>query len=259
MLRTQRSCTKNTTTLHVLLCLLCSLQITFTTGIEVLLSAAPNIPPYLLDDNHGGIELDIIKLAFQTQGHKVRTTKINSNTIIVNQNNPTNEKHLYLSDSFISYEDIVISLQSKKLSLTKTQQLTSHSIIAFPTASIVLGNAFNEISIYNPTYQEDHIINQITALYTGATDFILTDKNHFQQTLDILKNKNLIPPINLNLPISEHKLYPTTTYKLATNSKRIRDDFNHGLTTTKSLNTYHQVWQHYIHSQHFIKEQPALE
>jgi len=102
-------------------------QITNIQAKDITLATNKSIQPYIIEQNQSGIQLDIVRQAFDTIGYKVTTLIFTCNLIakrMLNKsavdaivNAPNNSVDNYLSDPVIYYQNVAINLTERQVKL----------------------------------------------------------------------------------------------------------------------------------------------
>ena len=211
-----------------------------------------SLEPYIIHKSNTGIELDIIKTVLKKAGYSLKVTylpflriplylkdkKIDAATTI---NEASGIKHVYYSDSHIFYQNVVVSLKSKHLNITKVSDLKGLKVIAFQNANKYLGKEFKEVIPKLKFYQE--LANQklqVKLLFAKRVDVIILDVNIFKYIRQHLKN------IDTKQAVTISKVFPKTYYKVGFLDKKVRDKFNIELRKIKKDGTYNKLFKKYI-------------
>lgn len=218
----------------------------------VKIGAILYLKPYMFE-NDSGIEADIVREAFAFEDYQVafyyepnaRTRhsynrNIFDGVLTVNELYPDMEGSFF-SDPYITYQNIIVSLDKRNLTIEKISDLQNVGLIAFQQASIILGKEFKNIVKNNEFYSEiPNQESQIKMLYMGRTDSILIEKNIFKYYRNHLKG------IPIDIKIRNHYLFPLIHYQVAFHKKELRDAFNRGLKKLKENGRYKAIIQSYI-------------
>jgi polar amino acid transport system substrate-binding protein len=224
-------------------------------GKEVRIAFTKSMPPYLYENDNRGIELEIIRAAFKSQGinlapydniHYVRASKLlkrkRIDAVVSNLNNQSykNEStEIFDSTSTLSYMDCAISLAGKKFDYKNMSTFEKNTIWAFKSAKEVLGPDFKKAVLQNPNYTENYEQkNMIHMLVKKRVDIVISDRNIFSKTmLDSIGNKPHL--------FQFKKLIPKTPRNLKFHDKTLRDKFNKGLKQIKKNGTYNEIIKKY--------------
>lgn len=210
--------------------LLVSFFVTANDTIDIVVGLAK--PPYVLENNKEGFELDLVrsvlsKIDLEPNYILVpfgRSQKmLNSPNIdaLLTTNRRIIEDVSSLSDTYIIYQNVVVSLASRELQINSIEDLSKYSIAAFQSAHNVLGEKFALAAERSPMYtQVPRQESQIELLYKGRIDTILLDINIFNHFRKKMRNK--FGDIEVNV----HKIFPKTPYKIAFKDKSLIEPFN---------------------------------
>ena len=229
-------------------CILLS-QTTFAQ--ELKLAYGLSTPPYVISKNDSGIELDIVKEAFALSNITVkpiyvplaRLTKqieldeIDGSVTIMES---LGLKNVYYSDTYITYENIAVSLKKNNLKILSISDLRNKDIITFQNAKIYLGNEFKQAVSQNHNYYEFYDQKkQVKMLFKNRIQVIVLDRNIFayykEHSIEKFEEEVVI-----------HKIFPANKYKIAFKNPKIRDKFNLGLKEIKSTGKYEQIINKYL-------------
>lgn len=206
-------------------------------------------PPYVFQDSNTGMELDIVRHIFQSQGYAIephymplvrvpRNLQKQEIDVALTASEALSLKHMYFSDTYITYQNVAVSLQSKKLSIKSTQDLAQYTVVAFQNATQYLGESYHHAVARNPTYSENpDQEQQVRMLFAQRCDVAIMDINiflHYQQQLGATQAVDI------------HPLFPPNHYKAAFISQSLRDTFNQGLAKLRDSGTYAQIQQQYL-------------
>jgi polar amino acid transport system substrate-binding protein len=221
----------------------------FTIGVGL------SLEPYIISKNDTGIELDIIKLALKNSGYKqikikylpflrvtssLKNKKIDAATTI---NEYSGLKNVYYSNTHITYQNVLITLKSNKVDITKLDNLKDLKIVAFQNAHKYLGKQYKQLIPTMKFYQElaDQKL-QVKLLFAKRVDGIILDINIFKHIKTLIKDVD----IDTNSKINIIKIFPKTNYKVAFLDKTIRDKFNIELNKIKKNGIYDKIFLKYI-------------
>lgn len=215
------------------------------------------IPPYVIKETNQGIELEILREAFDVTDHIVninylplaRTfTQLDAGEIdgVINIKKGM-IKTVYYSDEVITFRNCAISLAKKGYpDSINLSFLKGKYIIAFQRAPTILGADFAAIAHGNDKYEEvADQEKQVTRLFLDRrADFIIME----EQIFNFYRKKILLDRIigrQSELPVRFHYIFPPTRYRFAFRQKEIRDAFNHGLKTIRANKKYSQIITRY--------------
>lgn len=206
-------------------------------------------PPYVFQDSNTGMELDIVRHIFQSQGYVIephymplvrvpRNLKKQEIDVALTASEALSLEHMYFSDTYITYQNVAVSLHSKKLTIESTQDLAQHAVVAFQNATKYLGESYHRAVEHNPKYSENpDQEQQVRMLFAQRCDVAVMDINiflHYRQQLGATQAVDI------------HPLFPPNHYKAAFISQSLRDTFNQGLAKLRDSGTYAQIQQQYL-------------
>lgn len=230
--------------------ILLGVSLAYSETIKVAVGLA--LPPYVLSETNDGIELDIVKEALIRKGHKIDIQYLPFARVVASMKSgdvdaamtileSSGIDNAFYSDSHITYQNVVVSLTSKKLKINSIKDLADKDVLAFQNAKLYLGEDFKNMMDKNNKYREiAQQESQVAMLFIDRCDVNVIDINIFKYYKD-KTNK-----ANTSLPIVFHEIFPQTDYKMAFKSKKIRDDFNLGLAELKKDGTYNKIVKKYI-------------
>jgi len=178
-------------------------------------------PPYVIQKNNTGFEIELVRNLLANMG---KTTKFVYTTFerspkmlgvkeidaIMTVNNKTFPHPSQLSNIYINYQNVAISLKSKHLKINSIDDLAPFSIASFQNSQKVLGKQFAQIVQKSPLFlQVIHQNQQPTLLLKGRVDVVIMDKNIFNyyiQNMEITE---------LESKFTFHPIFPISPYKMA--------------------------------------------
>jgi polar amino acid transport system substrate-binding protein len=146
-------------------------------------------PPYIMPSTHSGFEIELITDVFKDLNHDVnfvymsydRTVEMSKRKqvdVILPLNEGSGVQTQYLSEVYVSYQNVALSLKGKNLSIKKLKDLSQFSIVGFQSAAAVLGTDFSAAVENSPLYIEmADQSRQLELLFSGAVDVIIMDVN----------------------------------------------------------------------------------
>ena len=216
-------------------------------------------PPYMYDRSSGkGLEEALVRRALLKRGFKLsevrqvpseRGQKILLDTPEIDFSvgvNEDTEDGLFYSDKFIKYENVAITRKSDQIDISSLEDLKKHRVLALRGASKVLGDRFEQIfsSQSKPkTYQE--IVDQRLQhkqFFKKEAEVIIVDENIFKWYVNQYKNK-----YEADQEYVIHKIFSEPTWvKVSFRDKRLRDEFNLGLSELKKNGSYSELIESFL-------------
>lgn len=194
-----------------------------------------NKPPYVIADGHTGFELELVRSIFAELGHTIvpiyvpfgRTPRLfneDSNVIALTMNHFHDIAPESLTMPYVVYQNTAVSLADKSLKINSFADLTAHSVAAFQTASLVLGEDYANAVNRNPHYLElADQGRQVSLLLLGSVDVLIIDTNIFYYLRSQI-------PTSLQLDVDTHTLFKPTSYSAAIKDDALRQGFNRVLS-----------------------------
>lgn len=200
--------------------------------------------PYVIQADDSGFEVDLIrnilkemgnstKFIYTTFGHSSKMFKIKEVDAIMTTNKTVFSDQLKLSDVYITYQNIAISLKEKNLTINTIKDLANYSIASFQKAEKLLGPDFADAVEQSPLYFE--VANQSqqpTLLLKKRVEVLVMDKNIFKYFTRDLSNEDR------NMLFTFHQIFPGTDYRIAFKNKKYLNLFNETLAKYKQTNDY---------------------
>jgi len=219
---------------------------------ELLVSVAKGLPPYIIAEQNQGVELDIVREALALKGHSIKTVYLPIKRVssffekgkvdaALTVNESSSLKNALYSDSYITYQNVVIGLAERNLKVETLKDLDRYSLIAFQYATQYLGKDFAAMAKRNAKYSEraDQKL-QISLLFSKRTDLVVMDINIYRYY------KKLETFVDTSHPVSIFKLFTPSNYKVAFRDKAILEDFNEGLRMLRVSGRYQEIIRSYI-------------
>lgn len=210
-------------------------------------------PPFIIEKNGAGLQLDIIREAFTAVNHSVSFSHIPLGRSISAFNRfnvdgivtlPVNYQHpdIYISKPYVKYQNVAVSLSSKNFVLNSIQDLTGKNVIAFQNAKKFLGDEYNASVSLSTDYREiADQMQQIKMLFSHRTEVIVLDVNIFKffvkSNVDELYNK----------AFTIHYIFDEREYAAGFDTKQQRDLFDRGMALIKEQGIYQLVLDRYLH------------
>jgi len=210
------------------------------------------LPPYIMQGTDNGVDADIVRSALAAEHYTLKLEYVPFARVSVSMANktadaafPINEASgvtgVYYSDSHISYQNVVVALKSRGLTIRSPSDLAGLRVVAFGEAPNYLGPEFAAMAKANKNYYE--IADQeaqVKMLFKDRTDAVVMDINIFKYFRQNIKD------MDVSQDVTFYKIFPPTPYKVAFTSKEVRDKFNEGLKAIKASGKYAAIFATYI-------------
>jgi polar amino acid transport system substrate-binding protein len=249
-----------------ILCLLLLL----VNGIAVATTANPlhigvsfAIPPYVIQEEDRGIEVDLLRATFQSPEYELHIhylplargfQMLESGKLdgIINVRpgmiDASIIHQIYYSQPVITFHNQLITLSNRwpEGSLTRMDQLTNLKLLAFQRATLILGQEFATVVAHAPYYAETAKQPlQVRQLLRGRIDGAVMEARVFNYYLRQAQNSGQFLDHELAQPIARHALFPPTVYHFAFRDAVVRDHFNNRLEELQHNGGYQKILARY--------------
>ncbi|MDM7862213.1 transporter substrate-binding domain-containing protein [Alteromonas sp. ASW11-36] len=208
-------------------------------------------PPYVFGANDTGVELDIVRHIFKPLGYEIqpiyvpfgRTPSELRNQradigLTLNKWHDINQE--WLTEPYIAYQNFAISLTKNNVEVSRIADLNSYSVVAFQSATIVLGPEYANAVKGRENYLElPEQQRQVTLLLRGNLEVAVLDQNIFRYFYSIAE------PELQGQAITYHSLFPKSPYAAAIPDVELREYFNQRLTTMFANGSYQALLDKY--------------
>lgn len=221
-----------------------------TSQIELIAGLAK--PPFIIEENGKGMQLDIIREALSTESYSVNFLHIPLGRNITSYQRlnldglitlPNNYEHpaMYLSSPYITYQNVAISLTENKFIINKISALANKSVVAFQHAKKFLGDDYSNAISFAIDYQEQaNQIKQIEKLFLRNTEVIILDINIFKHFIKTTNDKRFQKPFRV------HYIFKPRHYSAGFRDEALRDKFDHGIKRMKDDGSYQKIIDNYL-------------
>lgn len=210
------------------------------------------IPPYVIEGDNRGIELDLLKEAFADSGYEPsfeylpleRTFRLFESgklDAIINVR-PGMVDPLFLTRPVITFHNRIFSLRT----ISTLDDLHSKRVTAFQRARIILGGEFATMANQNPHYEEvAKQQGQVHQLMRGRVDAVVLEERVFYYYLDQLIATAQAGERYERNQVSQADLFPPTVYHFAFRSADALKLFNARLEAMKKDGSYQRIFEVY--------------
>lgn len=212
------------------------------------------IPPYVIQEQGRGIELDLLRAAFDGSEYRLdfqylpleRTFRMLADgklDAIINVK-PGMLDTAFLSRPVIRFRNQVFTLPP--FTLMSLDALATMRVTAFQRATRVLGPDFAAMAARNPRYEEvAKQQTQVRQLLLGRVDAVIMEERVFHYFLDRLQPQPAGAPHATRAQILTHSLFAPTLYHFAFRSAAVRDHFDRALLAMRADGRYEQIFADY--------------
>ena len=210
-------------------------------------------PPYVIQTDDSGYELDLIRNVLKAMGkeatfvytqfgHSTKMLDVEGVDAVITTNSKVFSDVTQLSNNYITYQNIAISLKRNNIELNEIKDLEKLSIASFQKANKVLGKDFADAASKSPTFLKIADQSQQTQLLLkGRVDVLIMDINIFKYfILELNMNNNDIERL-----FTFHPIFPETHYRVAFKNKTYIPLFNNMLAKYKESDKYLVLRKHY--------------
>jgi polar amino acid transport system substrate-binding protein len=206
-------------------------------GVRIAFNNA--LAPYAIEATANGIEIDIIREALRRQGCKLVPVFLpfvrfgfalaeNKVAAVATINEHSGIRAAF-SEPYIEYHNVAVTLASRRLALTRIDNLKGLKVIAFPGAARSLGDEFRRFATNNPRYREDQKqLSHNRLLYNGGVDVAIAERTIYAYLDSQLAHGKYA---ERKAPVDMHSLFAVNRYQVGFRDRALRDSFNRGLAS----------------------------
>ena len=211
---------------------------------ELVVAVGLAKPPYVIQTNDSGFELDLIRnilkkmgksieFVYTQFGHSAKMLEVKEVDAVMTTNKSVFSDSSKLSDEYITYQNVAISLKNSNLTINTIEDLSNYSIASFQNANKVLGQDFADAVDKCPLYlQIADQSNQPMLLVKNRVEVLIMDKNIFKYFTGELNIKDM------DTRFTFHQIFPETNYRMAFKNKEYVKIFNDILAQYKQTDEY---------------------
>jgi polar amino acid transport system substrate-binding protein len=218
---------------------------------ELVIAVGLAKPPYVIQSDNSGFELDLIrqivkKMGKSTQfiytqyGHSSKMLEVKEVDAVMTTNKSVFADMTKLSDEYITYQNVAISLKKNNLIINSNEDLANYTIASFQKADKVLGQSFASAVDKSPLYMKiADQSQQPMLLLKNRVEVLIMDINifmYFTRQLGVNDTNTLF---------TYHAIFPKTNYRIAFKNKDNVKVFNEALAQFKQTDEYLQLKQNY--------------
>ncbi len=197
-------------------------------------------PPYVIEENNSGFEIELLKDVFALMEHEVQLiyVPLGRSHYMIKQGKIDVAMTLsprldiapaVMSDSYISYQNVAISLKGRGINIKNVAELKNYSVVGFQNASLFLGDEYFKATKSSPFYIElPDQKKQVEMLLLGRADVVVMDVNIFNYLSMEKFGKSHMENVDV------HKLFDATHYHLGFFDIALKNKFNQALVEYKN-------------------------
>lgn len=225
-------------------------------GAVVTMAFGDRIPPFCFPEDDSGIELEVIGEALAFRGHILKAFYFPFARVPLAFKNRTVDAAMtdagedmrpfgaYYGDSAVVYDNVFITLRSRKLQIHSPADLRGLTVISFQGAAKRYPKWLDAVVQAGKFYEQNDQSIQVRTLNLGRYDVVLSDRTIFryftrQTEYELGKELN---------PVEEHEFTEIRPedYRPLFRDPKIRDDFNAGLKKLKASGRFRQIYDKYL-------------
>lgn len=200
-------------------------------------------PPYVIKEGNTGFELELVREVFKGMGlsvnfiytpygHSLNMLAVEGVDAVMTTNDRVFAPS-QLSDVYITYQNIAVSLKNNDFSISSIAELSNYTIASFQKAKKVLGPEFASAAVKSPLFMEiSEQQSQTSLLIKKRVQLAVIDKHIFSYYLEQQK---------LTEEFTIHNIFPSNPYCVAFKDPENIERFNQSLKTFFSSNKYHDL------------------
>lgn len=209
-------------------------------------------PPFIIEENGAGLQLDIIREALSNKGYQVNFLhlplgrnitafqRMNADGVITL---PNDYEHpgMHLSAPYIVYQNVAVSLAANDFSIGSVNDLSGKSVAAFQHAKKFLGKQYRETVSYSVSYREiAEQKKQIEMLFLRQAEVIILDLNIFKHFIKTSNDKRFNKAFNV------HYIFEQRHYAAGFRSEETARDFDQAIVKMKEDGSYQAILDNYL-------------
>ncbi|MBD1584535.1 substrate-binding periplasmic protein [Pseudoalteromonas sp. S16_S37] len=222
---------------------------------DVIVSLPHSLPPWVIDDRRG-LALELVRDTLQQAGYgfmpifvplqrldwALHQSNVDAIAMVENQA----IKQVFYSHPIGAYEAIIVTLRSKRITLSSVSKLENLIVISFKGSTEVfpvLASVANKSDNFLEVTDQQ---GQVSMLFKRRADAIILDRNLFEywtsQNTDALFRQEVdIIPLNRIIPASH-----TNPIFVVFKEQIIREQFNAALAEMRSNGRFKQIYAEYL-------------
>jgi len=221
-----------------------------TSNIEMIAGFVK--PPFIIEENGAGLQLDIIRQALSNKGYQVNFLhlplgrnitafqRMNADGVITL---PNDYEHpgMHISAPYIVYQNVAVSLAGNSFNIGSVNDLSGKSVVAFQHAKKFLGEQYRSTVSYSLSYREiAEQKKQIEMLFLRQTEVIILDLNIFKHFIKTSNDKRFNKAFNV------HYIFDQRHYAAGFRSEEVAKDFDLAIAKMKEDGSYQEILDNYL-------------
>jgi len=246
---------KNTTLKYCVL-LGSAMLISFTEAKEVFMAFGLEIPPYIFQKHNRGIEIDVISAALAYKGHTLKPLYFPLGRVPIAFKSKLVDAAMgdmgvnleasggFYADPAVIYNNVFFTLKSKNISIEKPSDLDLLRVVSFQGAEKRYPKWLKKEEEEKRFYGISDQLTQVKLLHFERYDVVLSDRHIFKY---FVKQMMLMNVLEMH-DVDEHKFTTVNPddYRPVFRDKKVKDDFNLGLTKIKESGEFQKIYDNYM-------------
>lgn len=218
---------------------------------QLLVAVGLAKPPYVLQNENSGYELDLVrnilekmgkstKFIYTQYGHSSKMLAVKEVDAVMTTNQSVFKDVSKLSDAYITYQNVAITLKISDITINSIDDIANYTVTSFQKADKLLGQAFANAVDKSPLYMKvADQSQQPKLLLKNRAQVLIMDKNIFTYFAKALGIENI------NERFTFHPIFPKTHYRMAFKNQEHVQLFNHSLAQYKLTEDYAKLREKY--------------
>jgi polar amino acid transport system substrate-binding protein len=221
---------------------------------ELRIAFGQSLAPYADEKTSTGLEIDIIRAAFNTAGHTVVPVFLPQARVPLAMRDAQFDGAATLtpdsgvvgsySEVYVHYLDMVIAPKGQLSAPLQMADLQGLRVVGFQNASLYLGPEFAAMAKANPRYSElANQLSQTRMLFGRQADAIVCDPRIFEYQIEQLRQSGYTEkPFAVDL----FAVFDEIPYRMVFRESALRDVFNAGLAQIRQSGALAQIEARYL-------------
>ncbi|WP_394189897.1 substrate-binding periplasmic protein [Pseudoalteromonas atlantica] len=211
------------------------------------IGVSPSLPPYVFSKDNSGLQLELIKAAFKSQGvtdlniiymsnKRVEYSLEQAELDVAVNYAGSRVEGIYPSQSLLSYQNVAVSLAKNNFKINSVYALTGKSVLAFQNATAFLPHPYKRVTTKLNHYEE--VVNQaaqVDHLMKEWVDVVVLEKRVFLYYLQQYQSNNEPKEITI------HPIFSEAARPAYFNNKSLQELFDMGLDHIKQSGEYNAI------------------
>ncbi|MEZ7197437.1 substrate-binding periplasmic protein [Pseudodesulfovibrio karagichevae] len=219
------------------------------------------IAPYVLRERDAGLEVDLVRAAFQAAGLDAEFVYLPNLRLPLAFSEKEVDclalsvgydlagrtgRRTFASAQTITFRNYAVSLGDRHLSIGSIADLADLNVLGFQDAANYLGPDFAAMARANGRYSElsDQSL-QVRMLFSRRVDVVISEKRVFLYWRNRLKNSPAGRAVDLDQSVQFSSIFPAQDRQVVFGEKALRDRFDKGLESIRESGRYDRIVRAY--------------